>query len=144
MGIYEVGGSAFPYGGRATEAQPPPTARSDGDRAPYSTDQHEEQASWQDPQDGDVVRALCTTDQQEEREHRQEPQDEAQAALRRRTSFKTLSVPSRTAERGLPSQPIGRPCSVERRDQPGFGYYCSFDFPLVPSAVQATWTLSFR
>ena len=94
MKTHEVGGSASPHGGRATEAQSPSVPHRpslvDGDRAPCPTDQHEEQ------------------------EPRPEPQDEARAASGRRTSFKTSSVPSRSAGRVLSSKTTGHPRSSER------------------------------
>ena len=107
METHEVGGPASPHGGQATEAQRPsaPHRRQrlvDGDRAPWITDQQEEHESRHEPHADDVDRTPCTTDQQEEQEPRPEPQDKARAASSRRSSFKTSSVPSRSAERVLP------------------------------------------
>ena len=87
MQTQEVRGPACPHGGQATEAQDPTVAHRQGVV--------------------DVDRAPCTADQCEEEESRQEPQDEARAASRIRASFKTLTVPSRSAERVLPSKTTG-------------------------------------
>ena len=117
METHEVGGSASPHGGRATETQSPSVRHRprivDGDRAPCTTDQQAEHVSRQEPHADDVDRAPCTTDPHKEQEPRLEPQDEARAASARRTSFKTSSVPSRSAERVLPSKTTGRPRSSE-------------------------------
>ena len=117
METHEIGGSASLHGGRATEAQsisvPHRPRLVDGDRAPCTTYQQEEHKSRQEPYDDDVDSAPCT-DQQEEQKPRPAPQDEARAASSRCTSFKTPSVPSRSAERVLPPRTTGRPRSSER------------------------------
>ena len=56
----------------------------------------------------------CSTDQHDEQEPRPEAQDEARAGSGRRTSFKTSSVRSHSADRVLPFKTTGRPRSLKR------------------------------
>ena len=115
MQTHEEGGSAFPHGGRGTEAQSSPVPHRpklvDGDRTPCTTDHQAERVSRQEPHDDDMDRAPGTT-------HRPEdpglgPLGESRAATGRRISFKTFSEPSRSPERALPSKPPGSAESIE-------------------------------
>ena len=78
METQEVRRPASPHGGQATEAQSPSVT-------------HRQRFV-------DVDRAPCTADQQEEQKSRREPKYAARAAPRRRTLFKTPTVPPRSAE----------------------------------------------